>query len=71
VKANEFKKQIVGAQMGELAAKLREERAKLYKLNEKLALKQQENPLAIRETKRNIARILTAMRQQEMKVGKE
>lgn len=71
VRVNDFKKSLAGASEGELNAKLNEERSNLYKLRQRLALKQQDNPLAVRLTRKNIARLQTALRQQEIKAGKK
>lgn len=50
----------------ELQEKLKEERLKLTKLRINHAITPLENPMVIRNTKRNIARILTELRKREL-----
>lgn len=44
---------------------LKEERKNLYGLRQQIAMKQLDNPLAVRESRKRIARILTTMRERE------
>jgi len=50
---------------------LKEERQALYNARQRMSLKQQENPREIRERRKNIARILTAMRARELQAAEE
>lgn len=59
------------ASRGELSQMLKEERQALYNARQRMSLKQQENPREIRERRKNIARILTAMRARELQAAEE
>jgi ribosomal protein L29 len=70
VRISEFKKKISEASDAELEAMLKQERANLYRSRQQIALKQLDNPHAVTNTKKNIARILHEMRARELKAGK-
>jgi len=71
VKSSEFRKKVHEASRGELSQMLKEERQALYNARQRMSLKQQENPREIRERRKNIARILTAMRARELQAAEE
>ncbi len=54
----------------ELAGKLKELKSELFNLRFRHASGQLENPLSIRNCKRNIARVNTEIRSREIKAGK-
>lgn len=54
----------------ELEHKLSEAKTELFNLRFQLATGQLDNPLKIREAKRNIARVQTVMRERELAAGK-
>ena len=51
----------------ELSKKLREEKEELFNLRFKHSINQLDNPMKLVETKKNIARILTVLREKELK----
>ncbi|NLZ39009.1 MAG: 50S ribosomal protein L29 [Firmicutes bacterium] len=51
----------------ELAGKLAELKEELFNLRFQMATRQLENPMRIREVRRNIARIKTVQRERELK----
>jgi large subunit ribosomal protein L29 len=53
----------------ELESELRDMKSELFKLRFQLATSQLENPMKIKEVKRNIARIKTILRENELKGG--
>ncbi|MDR2047776.1 MAG: 50S ribosomal protein L29 [Clostridiales bacterium] len=55
----------------ELTAKLDSLKAELYALRFKHATNQLSNPLVIADTKRNIARVKTILRQRELNISTE
>ncbi|MDR1906112.1 MAG: 50S ribosomal protein L29 [Clostridiales bacterium] len=55
----------------ELTAKLKELKAQLYALHFKHATNQLSNPLVIVDTKRDIARVKTVLRQRELNISVE
>jgi len=67
VRQSEFKRQLQSSTYRELENLLKEERKNLYGLRQQIAMKQLSNPLAIRESRKRIARILTVMRERELK----
>lgn len=71
VKQSDFKKQLLQSTHSELEGLLKEERKNLYGLRQQIAMKQLDNPLAIRESRKRIARILTAQRQREIQESGE
>ena len=54
----------------ELQEKLRELREELFNLRFQKSIHQLENPMRIREVKRDIARVLTVMREKELEINK-
>ncbi|MBI2844467.1 MAG: 50S ribosomal protein L29 [Armatimonadetes bacterium] len=46
---------------------LKEEGKNLYGLRQQIAMKQLDNPLAIRDSRKRVARILTVLRERELK----
>ncbi|MEN6371188.1 MAG: 50S ribosomal protein L29 [Armatimonadota bacterium] len=50
---------------------LAEERKNLYGLRQQIAMKQLNNPRAIRESRKKIARLLTTLREHELKEAGE
>jgi large subunit ribosomal protein L29 len=50
---------------------LKEERKNLFGLRQQMAMKQLSNPLAIRESRKKVARILTIIRDRELREAKE
>lgn len=67
MRQSEFKRQLQSSTYRELENLLKEERKNLYGLRQQIAMKQLSNPLAIRESRKRIARILTVMRERELK----
>lgn len=63
MKASEFRKNNVD----ELRKKLKELKAELFNLRFQNAVNQLENPMRIRIVKKDIARILTIIRERELK----
>jgi large subunit ribosomal protein L29 len=55
----------------ELEQQLRENRERLLKLRESEATRKLDNALVIRETRRSIARIMTVLRERQIKVEEE
>lgn len=53
--------------MNELSAKEKELKAELFNLRFQLAVNQLENPMRIKAVKKDIARIKTVIREQELK----
>jgi len=72
VKQSKFKQQLQSSNNEELKAMLEAERKNLYGLRQQVAMNQLSNKLAIRESRKKIARILTAMRERELvEAGKQ
>ena len=63
-------KEIHALSPGELEHKLSGLKEELFNLRFQLATGQLENPMRIREVKKNIARVKTVQRQQELKVAR-
>ncbi|QJA05732.1 50S ribosomal protein L29 [Thermosulfurimonas marina] len=53
----------------ELKEKLRELREELFNLRFQKTIHQLENPMRIRQVKRDIARVLTVIREKELHIG--
>ncbi|MCX8052661.1 MAG: 50S ribosomal protein L29 [Armatimonadetes bacterium] len=70
MRRSEFRKKIKEASDTELETMLKQEREGLYKLRQQIALKQLDNPHAITNARKNIARILTAMSERKAGIGK-
>ncbi len=66
MKRSEFKRQMRQSSSRELENLLREERKNLFGLRQQIAMKQISNPLAVRESRKRIARLLTAIREREL-----
>lgn len=67
VKRSELKRQLQNSTNSELEVVMKEEHKNLYMLRQQAALKQLNNPLAIRESRKKLARILTILREREIK----
>lgn len=70
MRQSEFRSKIKEAGGEELDAMLKQERENLYKMRQQIALKQLDNPHAITNAKKNIARLLTEVKARELKAGK-
>ena len=66
MKQSEFKRQLQQSTNKELETLLADERKNLYGLRQQIAMKQLDNPLAIHESRKRIARLLTIMREREL-----
>lgn len=71
MKQSEYKRQLQSSTNSDLEKMLQEEHKNLYFLRQKSAMKQLENPLAIRVCRKNIAKILTVLRERELKSGEQ
>ena len=67
MKQSEFKRQLQASTSNELDTLLKDERKNLYGLRQQIAMKQLDNPVAIRESKKRIAKIMTIMHERELK----
>jgi len=70
MKRAQYREQLRQSTDSELQRMLREERKNLFMTQRDAATKQLENPMKIREIRKNIARILTIMRERELKSEK-
>lgn len=70
MRQSEFCKKIKEAGEAELESILKQERESLYKMRQQIALKQLDNPHAITNAKKNVARVLCEKRAREIKAGK-
>ena len=70
MRQSEFRKRVKQASDVELETLLRQEEESLYKMRQQIALKQLDNPHAITNSKRNVARIRTELRTREIASGK-
>lgn len=70
MRQSEFRRKVKEASDVELAGILKQERENLYKMRQQIALKQLDNPHAITNAKKNVARVLSEMREREIKAGK-
>lgn len=66
MKVNELKKELKGLSTAEMVEKEKEFKAELFNLRFQLATGQLENTARIREVRKQIARIKTALRQEEL-----
>lgn len=64
---SEFNRQVKEASEIELENMLTRERKGLYDLRQRIALKQLDNPHAIKNARKNVARIQTEMRARQIK----
>lgn len=71
MKQSEFKQQLQSNTNKEIENLLKEERKNLYLLRQQIAMKQLSNPLAIRGSRKKIARLLTVIRERELKEAGE
>ena len=67
MKTKEFVNKVSSASNQELADMLEKEKAGLFQLRQRRALRQLDNPHAIDISRKNIARILTEIRARELK----
>ena len=65
----EEKKQLWNLGTAELEKKLADEKEELFNLRFQMAAGQLENPMRIREARKNIARIKTRLRQRELNIS--
>jgi ribosomal protein L29 len=70
VRLSEFRSKVKEASELELEGLLNQERESLYKMRQQIALKQLDNPHAITNARKNIARLLTEIHAREAKAGK-
>lgn len=70
VRRSEFRRKVREASDIELESLLKQERETLYKMRQQVALKQLDNPHAIGNANKNIARIETEIRAREIRAGK-
>ena len=70
MRQSEFRRKVKEAGEVELEGILKQERENLYKMRQQIALKQLDNPHAITNAKKNVARVLSEMRAREIKAGK-
>jgi len=70
VRQSEFRRKIKESGEVDLESILKQERENLYKMRQQIALKQLDNPHAITNAKKNVARVLTEIRARETKAGK-
>ena len=66
MKLAQYRKHLQESPTAELQRMLQEERKNLFMARRDVATKQLENPLRIREIRKNIARILTLLREREL-----
>ncbi|MCE5200675.1 MAG: 50S ribosomal protein L29 [Armatimonadota bacterium] len=71
MRQSEFRKKVKEASGPELDTLLKQEQENLYKMRLQIALKQLDNPHAIGDAKKNVARIKNELRGRELKAGKE
>ena len=65
----EEKKQLWALSTQELEKRLAEMKEELFNLRFQMAAGQLENPMRIREARKNIARVKTRIRQRELNIG--
>ncbi len=70
MRLSEFRKKIKEASETELETMLKQEREGLYKMRQQIALKQLDNPHAITNARKNVARLLGAMQARQAETGK-
>lgn len=70
MRQSEFVKKIKEAGDVEMDNILKQERESLYKMRQQIALKQLDNPHAITNARKNVARVLCEKRDRELKAGK-
>ena len=70
MRQSEYRTKVKEASEQELEAMLKQERENLYKTRQQIALKQLDNPHAVTNARRNVARILTEVRDREINAGR-
>jgi ribosomal protein L29 len=70
VRQSEFVRKIKDAGDVELDSILKQERESLYKMRQQIALKQLDNPHAITNARKNVARVLCEKHARALKAGK-
>lgn len=71
MKSTQLLQQLRQINVRELEQQLRENRERLLKLRESEATRKLDNALVIRETRRSIARIMTVLRERQIKAEEE
>ena len=71
MKSTQLLQQLRQTNVRELEQQLRENRERLLKLRESEATRKLDNALVIRETRRSIARIMTVLRERQIKAEEE
>ena len=71
MKSTQLLQQLRQINVRELEQQLRENRERLLKLRESEATRKLDNALVIRETRRSIARIMTVLRERQIKADEE
>lgn len=69
MRQSEFRTKVKQAGDVELESMLRQEEESLYKMRQQIALKQLDNPHAITNSRRNVARIRTELRTRGLNAG--
>lgn len=70
MRQSEFRTKTKEASDTELDAMLKQERESLYKVRQQIAMKQLDNPHAVTNARKNVARVLFEKRARELKAGK-
>ena len=70
MRQSEFRQKVKEAGEAELESMLHQERESLYKMRQQIALKQLDNPHAITNARKNVARVLSEIRAREMRSGR-
>ena len=69
MRQSEFRQKVKETSPTELETMLAQERESLYKMRQQIALKQLDNPHAITNARKNIARILAELRARDIRSG--
>ena len=69
MRQSEFRQMVKETSPTELETMLAQERESLYKMRQQIALKQLDNPHAITNARKNIARILAELRARDIRSG--
>ena len=70
MRQSEFRGKIHETSVTELESMLASERESLYKMRQQIALKQLDNPHAITNARKNVARLLAELRAREIEAAK-
>lgn len=70
MRQSELRSKVKQSSDTELETMLAQERENLYKMRQQIALKQLDNPHAIGIARKNVARILSELKDREIKAGK-